>query len=274
MRSTYALRMDGVLRSGRFVAWGNAVLAGLVSPDTAADRIIGAGAVHRVLGASTLAPQLAALTGGDDQTSLPMVLAALRPAGVSALILALPVPGDPGGLPGPADFNARAMAAGEAVLTVGATPCGLIPHPVPEDLDAANSTGTLWLVERVEPPVALDLPSLAEAEWDLAETMRAATDALARLDVARWRPEAADRIGAIRSGAGADVLAPGYPDRAHRVLAMAQRVSAITSLAVEDGGAAVSAAAIAMRADELRPLARAARRAQLAAYNAMPETRV
>lgn len=260
--------MDGVLRSGRFVAWGNAVLAGLVSPDTAAERIIGAGAAHRVLGASLLAPKLAALTGARDSTTLPMLLAALRPAGVTGLILALPVPGDPGGLPGPADFNVRAMTAGEAVLTVGANPCGLIPHPVPEDLDSADGISTHWLVERVEPRVALDLPSLAEAERELAETMTAATEALTRLDVARWRPEAADRIGAIRSGKGADVLAPGYPDRAHRVLAMAQRVWAITSLAEEDGGAAVSAAAIAMRADELRPLAQAARRAQLAAYNA------
>lgn len=37
-------------RSGRLAAWGNALLAGLVSPDEAVLSIVGEDAVHRVEG--------------------------------------------------------------------------------------------------------------------------------------------------------------------------------------------------------------------------------
>lgn len=266
--------MDNGLRSGRFVAWGNAVLAGLVSPDAAAERICGADLPHRVLGATALAPSLAGFDDAETGCSLPVLLAALRSTGVQALVLSLPVPGDPSGLPGPAAFNADALTAGEAVLTFGGPPCGLIPADVEADPDTVAVTGTLWRVSPVEPRPAPDLPSLAEAERELTETMRSATDALACLDVARWRPEAAEAIDAIRAGRGTDCLAPGYPQRAHRVLALALRVSAITELAGQDAGGAISARGVALRADELRPLARAARRAALAAYNAAIESHV
>src|SRR5262245_58978986 len=47
------LRVGGMLtepRSGRLVAWGNAQLAGLVSPDDAVVAVVGEDAVHRVEG--------------------------------------------------------------------------------------------------------------------------------------------------------------------------------------------------------------------------------
>lgn len=272
--NTYADPMDSGLRSGRFVAWGNAVLAGLVSPDAAAERITGADRPHRVLGATLLAPSLTALDDPVTGVSLPVLLAGLRPAGVQALVLALPVPGDPSGLPGPPEFNARAIHFGEAVLTVGGAPCGLLPEHIAEDPDGVPGPGALWRVEPVAVRAALDLPSLAEAERELAETMRTATEALDALEVARWRPEAADRLDAIRANTGGECLAPGYPARAHRVLALAQRVNAIAELAADDSGAAYDVRGITGRAAELRPLARAARRAQIAAYNAMIESRV
>lgn len=259
--NAYAFPMDGVLRSGRFVAWGNAVLAGLVSPDTAAERICGRDC-HRVLG-----------WAGMAEATLPVTLARLRTAGVTGLRLVLPVPGDLLGLPGPSEFNVEALAAGEGVLLDGPDAWGLIPTLPEQNPDECPGTAVQWRAARVN-PVPLDGPSLAEAERELAETLRAATDALDALEVARWRPEAADRISAIRSGNGADVLAPGYPSRAHRVLALAQRVSAIAALAADDDGAAFNVAGITGREAELRPLARAARRAQIAAYNAMIESRV
>ena len=260
--SAYAFLMDGVLRSGRFVAWGNAVLAGLVSPDTAAERITGRDC-HRVRGLA-----------GLDESTLPVILARLRTTGVTGLRLVLPVPGDLLGLPGPSAFNVDALEAGEAVLLDGPEAWGLIPSVLEANPDDCPGTSVHWLAARVNNTGPIDLPSLSEAERELAETMRAATDALDALDVARWRPEAADRISAIRSGNGADVLAPGYPQRAHRVLALAQRVAAITALAADDDGAAFNSRGMAGRDAELRPLARAARRAQMAAYNAMIESRV
>ncbi|OSC64457.1 hypothetical protein B5181_20495, partial [Streptomyces sp. 4F] len=37
-------------RAGRLAAWGNALIAGMVSPDEAAIAIVGEDAVHRVAG--------------------------------------------------------------------------------------------------------------------------------------------------------------------------------------------------------------------------------
>ncbi len=110
-------RMERDLRSGRFVAWGNAVLAGLVSPDTAAERICGRDRHHRVACARIAAGGLGPgeSTGADGGASLPIVLAGLRAGGVRGLQLALPTPGDPLGLPGPPSFNESATLAGEAV---------------------------------------------------------------------------------------------------------------------------------------------------------------
>lgn len=258
--TVYAFPMDGAGRSGRFVAWGNAVLAGLVSPDTAAERICGRDGCHRVLG-----------WAGRDTDTLTVALARLRSAGVTGLRLVLPVPGDLLGLPGPAEFNVDALDAGEAVLVDGGPPSaeawGLIPAVQAENPDDCVGTAVHWQAARVNPTPS-PTPTLGEAERELAETMRAATDALDALDVARWRPEAADRISEIRSGRNTDLLAPGYPARAHRVLALAQRVAAIAELAADDDGAAFNLGGIAGRDAELRALARAARRAQLAAYNA------
>jgi hypothetical protein len=247
--------MDGMLRSGRFVAWGNAVLAGLVSPDTAAERICGRDGCHRVLD-----------WAGRDEDTLTVALARLRNSGATGLRLVLPVPGDLLGLPGPNEFNLEALDAGEAVLVDGSESWGLIPEVQEENPDNCPGIAVHWHAARVNPGPG-DVPTLGEAERELAETMRAATDALDALDVARWRPEAADRISEIRSGANGDSLAPGYPARAHRVLALAQRVAAIAELASDDDGGAYNINGMVGRDAELRMLARAARRAQLAAYN-------
>lgn len=248
------------VRAGRFVAWGNAVLTGQVSPDTAADRIRAGDGPHRVHGVFAAVPDAAVPDAG---ATLPVVLAGLRTAGVLALQLALPVPGDPLGLPGPPEFNARALATGEAVLAVGEAPVGLVPVVA----DGGGLVQVRWHSERVSAR-PLDVPALAEAERELTETLLEVTDALTALDVAGGRGEVAARLAAIDQGPDAASLAPGYPPRAHRVLASARRVAAIADLAAGHLGGTASAAAIGIRAEALRPLARAARRAELAAYNA------
>lgn len=120
------------------------------------------------------------------------------------------------------------------------------------------------------------MPSLSEAERELAEALRDATAVLARMDVAGSGPVAEAAVDAYRARAerGREVLAPGYPPRAMRVLELAQRVGLLISVAYENGhGGAVSASEIAARGEALRPVERVARRAQVAAYNAYVEER-
>ncbi|MFD7865462.1 hypothetical protein [Streptomyces sp. NPDC057682] len=250
-------------RSGLLAAWGNALLAGLVSPDDAAAAIVGEDAVHRVEG----------LPGEAGPVGLTLALGRLRRLGATGFRVALPVPGHPLGLSGPAEFNARALEAEEAVVTFGA-PYGLVP-----EVRAAGHTGDqhvecVWhcLTVREAPPA--DVPSLGEAERELAEAMREATAVLSRLDVAASGPVAEAALDAYRArAAGGEVLAPGYPPRAARVLALAQRIGLLVSLAYDGHGGAVSSSEIAARGEALRPVERVARRAQVAAYNAYVEER-
>ncbi|HZG02655.1 MAG TPA: hypothetical protein VE546_03580 [Streptomyces sp.] len=252
-------------RSGRLTAWGNALFAGLVPPDDAAQRIVGGDAVHRVAG----------LPGEPGEVGLTLALGRLRALGVTGLRLALPAPGHPLGLSGPPEFNARALEAGEAVVAVGAA-LGLVPEAYEVGPDGDVHAEVVWhcLPVRQAPPA--DVPSLGEAERELAEALREATEALTRLDVAGSGPVAQAALEAYRARAeaGRRLLAPGYPPRAVRVLELAQRVGALVDIAhgPEHGGA-VSAGAMAARAEALRPVARTARRAQVAAYNAYVEER-
>ncbi|MFJ7072273.1 hypothetical protein [Streptomyces sp. NPDC098781] len=252
-------------RSGRLAAWGNALLAGLVSPDDAVLEIVGDDAVHRVEG----------LPGESAPVGLTLALGRLRALGVSGLRVALPAPGHPLGLSGPPDFNARAIEAEEAVICHGA-PYGLVPEVYEAGPDGDVHVEVVWhcLAVRETPPA--DVPSLGEAERELAEGLRDATAVLARLDVAGSGPVAEAAIDAYRARAerGREVLAPGYPPRAVRVLELAQRVGLLISLASENGhGAAMSASEMGARAEALRPVERVARRAQVASYNAYVEER-
>ncbi|MFE6848457.1 hypothetical protein [Streptomyces sp. NPDC057686] len=253
-------------RSGRLAAWGNALLAGLVSPDEAVLSIVGEDAVHRVEG----------LPGESGPVGLTMALGRMRALGVTGLRVALPAPGHPLGLSGPAEFNARALEAEEAVVAVGAA-LGLVPEVAEAGPDPADlHVSVTWhcLPVREAPPA--DVPSLGEAERELAEALREATVVLTRLDVAGSGPVAEAALSAYRARAeaGREVLAPGYPARAVRVLSLAQRVDLLVSLAYEHGpGGAVAASEMAARAQALRPVERVARRALVAAYNSAVEER-
>lgn len=250
-------------RSGLLAAWGNALLAGFVSPDDALVAIVGQDAVHRVAG----------LPGETGQVGLTLALGRLRALGVTGYRVALPAPGHPLGLSGPPEFNARALEAQEAVVASGA-PYGLVPEVTAVGPDGDLHVEVVWhcLAVREAPPA--DVPSLGEAERELAEALREATDALSRLDVAASGPVAEAALDAYRARAerGREVLAPGYPPRAVRVLELAQRVGLLVALARERGhGGAVSASEMAARGEALRPVERVSRRAQVAAYNAYVE---
>ncbi|WP_440572715.1 hypothetical protein [Streptomyces sp. KR2] len=251
-------------RSGLLAAWGNALLAGLVSPDDAASAIVGEDARHRVVG----------LPDWPEPAGLTLALGRLRSLGATGFRMALPVPGHPLGLSGPPEFNERAMEAEEAVVTVGAG-LGLVPEVAVAGPEGDVHVEVVWhcLPVREAPPA--DVPSLGEAERELAQALREATEVLARLDVAGSGPVAEAALDAYRARAHAgakDALAPGYPQRAVRVLELADRVALLVELAGSSGhGGAVSAAEMAARAEALRPVERTARRAKVAAYGAATE---
>ncbi|MEU6081729.1 hypothetical protein [Streptomyces sp. NPDC047108] len=261
-------------RSGRLTAWGNALIAGLVSPDEAVHRIVADDALHRIEG----------LPGETDPVGLSLGLGRLRALGATGLLAALPAPGHPLGLCGPPDFNARAMEAEEAVIAPGAQPLGLVPEVHEAGPEGDLHVEVVWRCLPVRDAPPADVPSLGEAERELAEALREATDLLSRMDVAGSGPVADAALDAYRARAerGREVLAPGYPPRAVRVLELAQRVGALIAIASggdtgsgdgREHGAAVSASQIAARTEALRPVERTARRAQVAAYNAFVEER-
>ncbi|MBB0246598.1 hypothetical protein FNQ90_21395, partial [Streptomyces alkaliphilus] len=74
-------------RSGRLAAWGNAWLAGTVSPDEALREVTEGDDAHRVTG----------LPGEDGPVGLALALGRLRALGTRGLRIALPVPGHPVG---------------------------------------------------------------------------------------------------------------------------------------------------------------------------------
>lgn len=191
-------------RAGRLAAWGNALIAHMVSPDDAAVAIVGEDAVHRVEG----------LPGEAAPVGLTLALGRLRALGAVGLRIALPAPGHPLGLSGPPEFNARALEAEEAVICEGAA-LGLVPEVYEAGPEGDVHVEVVWhcLPVREAPPA--DVPSLGEAERELAEALRDATEVLTRLDVAGSGPvaEAGRGVpgagGAGARGTGAGVSAAG-----------------------------------------------------------------
>ncbi|MBZ9644654.1 hypothetical protein K8369_36120, partial [Streptomyces sp. PSKA30] len=150
-------------RSGRLAAWGNALLAGLVSPDDAVLAIVGDDAVHRMEG----------LPGESAPVGLTLALGRLRALGVTGLRVALPAPGHPLGLSGPPEFNARALDAEEAVICHGGA-LGLVPEAYEAGPDGDVHVEVVWHVLPVREAPPADVPSLGEAERELAEALREA----------------------------------------------------------------------------------------------------
>lgn len=242
--------------------------------------VVGEDAVHRVEG----------LPGESGPVGLTLALGRLRALGVTGLRVALPAPGHPLGLSGPPEFNKRALEAEEAVICHGGA-LGLVPEVYSVGPAGDEHVEVVWHCLEVREAPPADVPSLGEAERELAEALREATAVLSRLDVAASGPVAEAAIDAYRArvdgaarsaslrgggratgGRGREVLAPGYPPRAVRVLELAQRVGLLISVAYESGdGGAVSASEVAARAVALRPVERTARRAQVAAYNSVVE---
>jgi hypothetical protein len=229
--------------SGRFALWFSAWTSGTTSLDDARDAIVGDDVAHDVTG----------LPGTSGSLPLIVALGMLRGQGAVGAGLALPVPGDPLGLAGPSVFNAEVLDVGEGVVLDGAD-LGLVPHRA--------GPGVVWAAH---PAVSRrQVPDPSEADAALRRTLLLAADALADLDVARWRPAVADELMALRRSADLDVPGTMTP-RAVRLAALASRCRTIVDLALEDDGASVTAAEADARRRALTPLDHAARRGLVAA---------
>ena len=168
--------------------------------------IVGEDAVHRVEG----------LPGETGPVGLTLALGRLRALGVTGLRVALPAPGHPLGLSGPPEFNARALDAEEAVVATGARAagwCRRCTRPGPRAMCTSRWSGTACRYGRRRRPTCR---RSGEAERELAEALRDATEVLSRLDVAgvgAGGGGGAGRVpgagGAGAGGAGAGVSAAG-----------------------------------------------------------------
>jgi hypothetical protein len=227
--------------SARFAVWFTAWAAEGASLDEARDAIVGGDAAHDVRGL------------GPDLEPLILALGRLRSRGATGAGVALPAPGDPLGLAGPAEFNTLALEVEEAVVLTGVG-LGLVPSRV--------GAGVVW--DAVPAATTRQIPDPAEADTLLRQALVRAADDLAALDVARWRPEVADELKALRRPHDL-VLPPGTSDRASRMLGLATRCRTIVELALHDDGGALSAHEADRRRQALAPLDHAARRALVAA---------
>jgi hypothetical protein len=229
--------------SARFALWFTAWVTGRSSLDDTRDAIVDRDAAHDVVG----------LPGASATEPLILALGALRTLGADGAGIALPVPGDPLGLAGPGDFNVEVLEAGEGVVLAGAE-LGLVPHRA--------GAGVVWACH---PAVSRrQVPDPSEADLALRRELLRTTDALADLDVARWRPDVADELMALRSSTELGV--PGsMPPRAVRLATLGTRCRSIVEIALADDGASITAAEARARRDALVPLDHAARRALVAA---------
>ncbi len=163
------------------------------------------------------------------------------------------MPGDLLGLAGPSDFNLDVVDAGEGVVLDGAD-LGLVPHRA--------GAGVVWTCHHAVSH--RQVPDPSEADQSLRQALVRTTDVLADLDVARWRPEVADELMALRRHA--DYVFPtAMAPRAVRLAALATRCRTIVELALEDDGGSISAVEAEARRRALAPLDHAARRGLVAA---------
>lgn len=255
---------------GRFVAWIGSALAGRVDTATACAAVETGSDGHVVAGWPDGGP--AVRTEGAE-LSLDELVGRLVDAGVRQVSLALPVAGDPVAVTGTGPFARAALEAGCGVaLGADLIRFGLIPAA---DRRGSSYRGWRWQVF-AEPvsrsdhhPVPVEPHRVVEqADRALSRALRAATDELAALDLAQWRPE----VAAGRREAEAALRAAGQrmpPDWPAPARALAERSLAlwrIVRVARADSGA-VSSSGSQARGEALTALSHAVREAAMAAYN-------
>ncbi len=290
---------------GRFAAWFAAALGNRVDTDAALTAIEAGSDGHVVTGwpdwrvdidgsdGVELVARVPDVGAVAVEFALADVVGRLLAIGVSEVSLVLPVAGDPLGLTGVGPLSVAALEAECGVLLVtDQARIGLIPAP---DKRGSSYRGWRWQVlieprESVdvleiavlgEPPTPAaafapigDLPApdplhlVEQADHALGRALRAATNELAALDLAHWRPEVAagrkEAEAALR--AAGQRFPPGWPPPARALAERALMLWRIVRAARADAGA-ISASGSQARSQALSALSHAVREAAMVAYN-------
>lgn len=248
--------VDAATRNGRLAAWATAWLRGRCSREQAVDGIVGPDSLHLVTG----------WPGAESAVPVGELLTRLEAAQVRGLRYLTAAAGDASDLPGPSDFNARAVAAGGACVTAGGPALGLVGRPERHGpIDDAVCSVT-WQVLDVEPR-PLPPVDLREARRRFVEEVQAGLDQLHRLDVVRPRPDADSLLAQWRAGTPAVALPAASPPEAANLLDRATHVRQVVLLAQSDDGGAVSGWEAEQRRQTLRHLERAVRHVAADAWN-------
>jgi hypothetical protein len=290
---------------GRFAAWFAAALGNRADTGSALAAIEAGSDGHVVSGWPDWRVDVDGSDGVELVTRVPdvgtiavefalaEVVERLLRIGVSEVSLVLPVAGDPLGLTGAGPFSTAALEAECGVLLITSqVRIGLIPTP---DKRGSSYRGWRWQVlieplQSVDPlePALLDEPAspasafapigdlpapdplhvVEQADRALGRALRAATDELAALDLAQWRPEVAagrkEAEAALR--AAGQRFPPGWPPPARALAERSLMLWRIVRAARADAGA-ISASGSQARTQALSALSHAVREAAMVAYN-------
>jgi hypothetical protein len=290
---------------GRFAAWFAAALGNRVDTDAALAAIEAGSDGHVVTGWPDWRVDIDGSDGMELVTRVPDVgaiavefaladvVGRLLQLGVREVSLVLPVAGDPLGLTGAGPFSVAALEAECGVLLVtDQVRIGLIPMP---DKRGSSYRGWRWHVliegrEAVDPleiavlgeppsaaaafapigtlPAPDPLHVVEQADRELGRALRAATNELAALDLAHWRPEVAagrkEAEAALR--AAGQRFPPGWPPPARALAERSLMLWRIVRAARADAGA-ISASGSQARTQALSALSHAVREAAMVAYN-------
>lgn len=233
--------------SARLALWLDAWVRGATASDDLLDALGADDTVHTVADATT--------SPAGDTVPLALALGRLR-RGTTGVGIALPVAGDPAGLAGPRTFADAALEAEQAVVLLGSG-IGLVP-----DRSGDVVTWTAYDAHLPRP-----VPMLRDAARALRVALVEAAQALADLQVARWRPEIADELTDLRRPR-ADLAVPGTAPEVAPVIAQALLSRRVIDLALDDEGGAVDLGTIERRRALLGDLDHAARHALVAACSA------
>lgn len=216
---------------------------------------------------------------GFDSAGLNPVGVALtdwKRAGTLALRLVLPIPGDVRGLAGPASFRALALDAGQAVFGEDFGLTVLAGRETP----SSAGREIIWhrgdTIERpAEPfgpgPGRDSFESMADAEHELTEAIRETASDFARRGSTSWLADISPALSDARRAGERLHLPASHPPRGVRLIAQAERLTAVFAVLDRDDTGQLTAAAVAERTQALAPLRSAVRRALLAGYNAPAE---